>query len=391
MNRATIFFIALFVIAAACATARAEDILAFDKEAFMKAAEVDKTLNLTMMDCVLMAFKNNSDVLIKQITPLMEDENVHIKRSVFEPDFTFDFSMEDDTELNDVPLFYPNPAKTRTGIFDFGYDQKLVTGTQLAIDFYNTRTRSNSRVATLQPAFDSEAEITLTQQLLKGFGITVNKAFWMIAKNTKLKSVQTFELDVMKILTDVKRDYYEFQYTQEQYKVAVASMERVEKLYNINKEKYAKGLASNVDLLEAESEVAKTEQGLLTAEFDMKAAEDRLKFSTNLVDDAQYWNAEVVLMDDLKYVKEKPRMIESINTAFEHRPDYEAMKIELKSRDIYIIYYKNAVLPTVDLIGSYGFNGIGKTFSKDMGNLGSGKYQDWVIGVSVNLPLGSEK
>jgi outer membrane protein TolC len=193
----------------------------------------------------------------------------------------------------------------------------------------------------------------------------------------------------MATLSDAKKEYYDFQYSQEQYKTAVVSLERVRDLYNIIEEKYAKGLASNVDLLQSEAETARFEEAVASAEGDMKLAEDELKYITNLVNDVELWNADILLTDVIAYDRKRVDIIDSLDKAFRHRPDYEAARIDLKNKDISVVYYRNGMLPIVDLVGSYGFNGLAKNFEKDMGVLGSGMYQDWTIGVSVKLPLES--
>ncbi|MDD5495988.1 MAG: TolC family protein [Candidatus Omnitrophica bacterium] len=365
----------------------AEEIPTFDKAAFLASASVRKVLEIGMVDCIGMAFNNNSEILVKKIVPLIEDQNVRIQKSRFEPALTFDFLMEDNTELSTSTISGTNPNKTRTGVFNFGYEQLFTTGTKLDLNFYNTRTASNSVIQSMNPAYDSNAAITITQPLMKGFGIMVNKADYLIAKNNKLKSNEQFVQEVIKVLTDVKKNYYEFQYSQEQYRVAETSVMRVKNLHEINKEKYIKGLASNVDLLQSESEVARMEQALYASEGEMKTAEDNLKYITNMIDDVDYWNADIVLLDELSYEKEEPKLTEAIIKAFDYRPDYKAAQLDLKNRDISVIYTRNGVLPTVDLIGTYSLNGLGKNYEKDLGHIGGGKYDDWYVGVSVNYPI----
>lgn len=368
--------------------AGAEEIPVFDKEAFIVSGGVDKTLELGTVDCVAMALKNNSEINVKRISPLIEDANVLIQKARFEPSISFDFTMEDNTELStSSSLLSMNPSKARTNIFNLGYDQKLVTGTELGINFYNTRLGSNSPVQSMNPYFDSEAEVTITQPLLKGFGILVNKADFLIAKNNKLRSRQDFAQEVINVVTNVKRSYYDLQYNREQYRIAETSVKRVQSLHEINKEKYAKGLASDVDLLESESEVARMEEALAAAEGAVKSAEDNLKLITNLVDSVEFWNAKIVLLDKISYEKYDPELVDAVLKAFGHRPDYESAKIDLYNKDISVAFNKNGVLPTLDLVGSYGLNGLGKNFQKDMGHVGGGKYDNWVIGVSVNIPL----
>ena len=369
----------------------AQDRPVFDTDAFIKSAGVKTALEIGIVDCVAMALKKNSEILVKKISPLIEDANVKIEKAKFEPDLTFDFTMEDNTDLSSNTLIGTNTTKTRTGTFNFGYGQKLVTGTDIAVDFFNTRTRSNSRIQSMNPQFDSKAGITVTQPLLKGFGITVNKADLLIAKNNRKKSAHEFAQDVIGILTDVKKTYYDFQYAREQYRVAEVSLKRVQGLHDINKERYSKGLASNVDLLQSEAEMSRFEEALYESEREMKLAEDKLKLITNLVNDAELWNSDIEPLDSVSYEAEEVPLVEALQEAFKVRPDYEAAKIDLKNKDISVIYYRNGMLPIVDLSGSYGLNGLGKNYEKDMGHLGKARYPDWSVGVSVKLPLGSDE
>ncbi|MFH1189780.1 MAG: TolC family protein [Candidatus Omnitrophota bacterium] len=385
--------LAASVIMLGSVSAHAQETAQFDRNTYIASMENRKILKIAMVDCVAMALKNNSDIEVKKIEPKIEDANVLTEGAKFDPIMSLDYLMEDDTDNSDNPLFGPNPTKIRTNTINLGYDQTLISGTKLALDFDTVRTRSNysPAVQAINPVFDTYTAVTVTQPLMRGFGITVTQADFLIAQNNKRRSVQDLKTEVMRILTDVKKAYYDYQYSREQYNTAAVSLQRVQDLHDINKEKYAKGLASNVDLLQSESETARFEQALAAAEGDMKLAEDTLKYITNLVNDEELWNADIELIGDISYEEKKVNIIDSLEKSFGHRPDYEAAKIDLKSRDISVIYYKNGLLPVVDLVGSYGFNGLAKNFEKDMGVLGSGMYQDWAIGVGVSMPLGNDE
>ncbi len=377
----------IFVALLTGAKAVAQQGEGFDREAYMASLEQKKVLELRLTDCIGYALKSNSEIKVTKIEPLKAISDVRIAKSEFEPHFTFDWEMEDDTYQSPTTLADQSTGKARTGTFNFGLDQKFTTGTELELNFYNTRTRSNSAIQIMNPEFESEAEIVITQPLLKGFGIPVNKANYMIAKNNKLKSDQDFIGAVIDVLTDVKRKYYIYQYTQEQYRVALASLERVESLNQIIIEKYAKGIASNVDLLQSEAELARMEEAVLAADNMMHGAEDALKYVTNLIDDVELWNSTIVLLDKMDYEKTELNVIKSVEIAFARRPDYQAANLNLKNKDISVVYYRNGMLPTLDLQGSYGLNGLAKNFEKDLGNIGGGKYPDWTVGVAASMPL----
>ncbi len=392
MRKEPLLIVALSLLAMA-QTAACREGVPFNRNAYLASLETRKILKIAMVDCVAMALKNNSEIRIKSIVPKIEDANVKTQAGKFDPVFSFDFVLEDNTDNSDRPLFGPDPTKVRTNTYNFGYDQTLISGTKIAFDFDSTRTTSNydPLFQYMNQVVDSFTAVTVTQPLLRGFGITVAQADFLIAKNNKLRSVQDFTQDVIKTLTDTKKKYYDFQYAQEQYKTAVVSLKRVEDLFGINKEKYAKGLASNVDLLQSESEVARFEQAVAGAEGVMKKSEDDLKFITNLINDVELWNADIVLLDKIDYRKEPADIVASLDRAFKHRPDYEAARIDLKNRDISVVYYKNGVLPIVDVSGSYGLNGLGKNFELGMNKLGSGLYDDWYVGVAVKVPLANDE
>jgi len=377
----------LALIIISCGSLRAEEAQYFDKDAYIAAANSPETLELAMVDCVAMALKSNSEINIKRITPHIEDNNVLIQKSRFEPHFTFAGSLSDSVEQDPDTLLDANILKTRIGVFDFGYKQKFTTGADLKLDFLNSRTSSNSPVFIPEPAYESDAQIAITQPLLKGAGLAVNTADFRISKNNKLKSLQDFTQEVIKVLTNVKKAYYDFQYSREQYIVAQKSLKRVDDLHRINKEKYTKGLASDIDITESEAEVARIREALYEAEAIMKLAEDTLKLITNLVDDPTLWNVRIVLLEGLGYEKRDVDLPESIKTAFIHRPDYEAAKIDLRNRDIVVVVNENGMLPIVNLKASYGLNGLDQLYGKDLANVGGGKYNNWTVGVNVDVPL----
>ncbi len=389
--KCTAFFFIAVVAALAATRALCEEIPQFDKEAFIASAAAEKTLELGMVDCVAMALENNSEIKVKKISTRIEDANVMIQKARFEPDLSFDFTMEDNTELSDMPLFTPSPSKTRTGTFNFGYNEKLVTGTTLGVNFYNLRTRSNSRIQSVNPVFNSEAEVTITQPLLKGFGILVNKADFIIAKNNRQRSHKDFAQEVIGVLTDTKKAYYDLLYRQKQYEIAEVSLARVESLYRVIEAKYDKGAASDVDVLQMEAERARKEGELIASEEALKLSEDSLKLITNLVDNQEFWNARITLLNEPTYEKAEIGLVDAIIKAFDHRPDYASARIDLRNKDIAVAVNRNGMLPTVDLIGSFGLNGLDKVYEKDLAVIGGGRYQDWALGVQVSVPLGSDE
>ena len=318
--------------------------------------------------------------------PKLKADDVRIAQSAFEPAFTADYLLRDVTEES-ASVFFPGNQRSRSMGFDAGILGKLVTGTTYRFDFLNDRERTNSDITALNPSYTSEPLITLTQPLLRGFGVAVNRAEIIIARNNERQSIETFRAAAIDAVSDAKNAYYAYAYAIEARQIARDFLASARELVEINRARYAKGIASSVDLLEAEAAEAEREKLLLDAEYGLKTAEDKLKFVTNLVDDPETWNAEIELIEKPDFSVRSVDLVQSILDAFEHRPDYRARKIEVKNKDIRIVTAKNALLPTLDVVGSFGLNGLGDQYGRAVESI-HWRYKDWGVGGSLRVPWG---
>lgn len=357
-----------------------------EKAIFMAAGAQDRVLKIGLVDCIAYSLKNNSEILIKRIEPKLKEDDVKIAKADFEPTFSADYTLQADTEQSASAL-YPGSSKSRDVDFNAGVSGKLITGTEYSIDFLNERYKSSISTQSPNPYYAAEPRITITQPLFKDFGIMVNKADITIAQNNRLQSGASFKDTVMDTISKAKTAYYNYIFYLEGYAIAKLSLERAQHLLEINKARYKKGLLSSVDLLETEAAAAQREKAVLTAEAQVKKAEDDLKLITNLVDDPETWNAKIELIDKPEFKVEEVDLLQSLKSAFEYRPDYYSAKIDLKSRDIKIATARNALFPTVDLIGSFGLNGLGKDYQDAVEHIDS-KYKDWSVGLKFSLPWG---
>lgn len=358
-----------------------------EKALFMAAGAQDRVLRIGMVDCIAYALKNNSEILIKRIEPKLKEGDVKIAKADFEPTFSTDYTLHDNTKES-TSTVYPGSSKSRDIDFNAGMSGKLITGTEYDINLLNERYKSSVSTQSPNPYYTTEPKITITQPLFRDFGVLVNTADITIARNNKTQSQEGFRDAVMDTISKTKVSFYSYMYYLENYAIAQSSLVRAKDLLEVNTARYGKGLASSVDLLETETAVAQRDKSLISAESSLKKSEDELKLITNLVDDPETWNAKLELLDDKpQFKEEKVALLESLQNAFEHRPDYKSAKIDLKNRDIKIATAKNALLPTVDLVTSFGLNGLGKDYQDALEKTDS-DYKDWSVGFKVSVPWG---
>jgi len=358
-----------------------------EKYMFMAAGIQNRVLRIGLVDCILYALKNNSEILIQRIEPKLKQADVQIAEADFEPTFNAEYMINDRNEISANVLQGADPYNTQDMRFNADVSGKLVTGTKYKVELMNQRYKSDSTYQIYDPYYTVEPKITITQPLFKGSGVLVNKADITIAQNEKLRSSASFKDSVMDNISKAKSAYYNYIYYIESYNIAQLSLKRAQNLLEINKARYGKGLISSVDLLETEAAAAQREKTVIAAEAQMRRAEDDLKLVTNLVDNPEAWNAQIELIDKPSFVVEEADLLQSLKNAFDNRPDYYSAKIDLKNRDVKVATAKNDLLPTVDLVGSFGLNGLGKDYQKALEKV-EPDYTDWGLGIKFSVPWG---
>ncbi|MFH1889021.1 MAG: TolC family protein [Candidatus Omnitrophota bacterium] len=362
-----------------------------EKAIFIASSNQDRILKIGLVDCIAYALKNNSEIKIERIEPELREADVNIAKADFEPVFGVDFTVHDNTEIATSGLQGAGASTfgSHDTTFNTSVSGKLITGTEYDVELFGQRYKSSSSFQIFNPYYSAEPKITITQPLFKGFGVLVNRADIIIARNNKQTSVETFKDKVMDIISRTKTAYYDYIYYLENYALLKVSLGRAQELFRINNARYEKGLLSSVDLLETETALAEREKAILGAEASLKKAQDDLKLITNLVDDPEVWNAKVELIDPKPdFKEEKVDLVESLKNAFVYRPDYNSQKFALKNRDIRIVTARNALFPTVDLVSSFGLNGLGDEYREALKNANS-NYRDWSVGLQISLPWGT--
>jgi len=164
-----------------------------DKEEFIKTAKQKRTLTLSIYDCIVLALKNNSEIKIAGVNPKIRADDVRIAWAEFEPTLNLDYMLTDTTEQAASTLLGAGVSSSRELNADLNISGKLITGTEYSLDFLNSRDSSNSSFQTMNPSYTAEPKVTITQPLLRGFGIAVNKADISIASNNEQVSEQNLK------------------------------------------------------------------------------------------------------------------------------------------------------------------------------------------------------
>jgi len=303
-----------------------------------------------------------------------------------------------------VPLLQLN-----TGQASFGYSQAFATGTSFSFEFNNSRQTTNSPYFNLSPVLGSMYRFAFQQQLLAGFGFGPNLRYLKIAKNNKKISDIAFKEQVIATVTQIENIYWDLVNAYEQSQVNEQSLAFAQQsLDNAKKQLQLESIPA-MDVMRAEAEVSKRDQDLTVARTTLQLQELLMKNAlTKSLDDPVLESIPVVPTDRLQSVEAPTATAvqDLISQALRDRAELSESDIDLVNRQISNKAARNALLPSLSLVGFYGGSGLSgplnpiynipgvpnqstvpTDFSGALQNAFNNTAPDYYIGFNLNIPI----
>ena len=362
---------------------------------------------LSLNDAIIRALSNNVSIKVESFNSKVKKETIMERLSEFDATLGLELSTGRKTQQLASAFSSPNRMENDNDNWDLSLSQKLVTGANYQFDFTNNRNKTNSATAGLNPSYSSEFQLSLTQPLLKNFGIDLNKRNIHIAKNEVDISDHEFKTKVIETVSEVENTYWDFVFTLGDLEVKQKSLERAKDLQRRVKAQVLVGTMAPIETLQAESEVASREEFLLTAQDAIDDNQDKLKNILNIDFSSPQGISPIFPSTQANVLIEDFDFNEILKMALSNRPDYLAKKKDLENKDILVKYQENQIYPSVDLVGSLGINGLsgeaipitsgtfqgtsayGGGYGNSLTDTLSTNYYDWEFGVKFSYPLGN--
>ncbi|MGC1617434.1 MAG: TolC family protein [Candidatus Acidiferrum sp.] len=349
----------------------------------------DNKLELSLQDAIELALENSMDITVERYAPWLADTSILKAKSggagvvttggllgsstANLPVFSFDPLLTSSAIVNSAQTPVNNPFTSGTGTagitdltthstqFNTQFTQGFQTGTNFFASWNNTRSSSSSFENFFNPAVESTLTIGFSQQLLSGFGLSVNRRNILIAQNNRKIADWAFAQQAITTITNTITAYWELVYARANVKIEQQAVTVSGRLYSDNQKQLGAGTMSPLDVITAESELATDRQNLIVAQTVQLQDEQTLKneiskdpMAANLV------NLEIIPTDQ----PTQPAVIESssfeaaIQEAFAKRPELQQQVYNLKNADIDMKATRDALRPELTLSGEYSSVGL---------------------------------
>src|SRR5438874_1838418 len=351
----------------------------------------DGKLELSMQEAVELALENSMDIVVQRYNAWFADTGMLKAKaggfggatpgavfggsSASNPLLNFDPVITTTVSIDDRNLPVNNPLTSGTGTglsslarltlhtstFNTQYAQGFHTGTTFYSFWDNTRTSSTSAANLFNPSVQSSIFVGFQQQLLNGFGRSVNTRNIRIAKNNRKIADWAFTQQAITTVTNTITAYWELVYARENVKVQQQAVAVSEKLYNDNKKQLEIGTMAPLDVTRAEAQLATDRQNLIVAQTVQLQDEQTLKNAiTRNPLDPKIVNIEIIPTDKptAPAQTEAPSFEEALKEAYAKRPDLLEQEYNLKNAAIDVKATRNALLPTAVVSAQYGSVGL---------------------------------
>ncbi|MBA3975493.1 MAG: transporter [Candidatus Solibacter sp.] len=295
--------------------------------------------------------------------------------------------------------------------FNAAYSQNFLTGTALNYSWSNTKIQTNNPRVDLNPFWQPNMNLSISQRLMQGFGLAVNNRNIRVARNNLKVSDLTFKLQVMTTVSGVVNLYWDLVSFNEDLKVKQKALEVARKFHEDNKKQVEIGTLAPIEIVRAEARVAQAEQELTNSETSLLQQETIVKnaLSRSGIASPAVAEARVVPTDTLALprIDSIEPLADLTERAIKNRPDIQQLTINLENTRIGLAGAKSQLLPSLDVQASFQNNSLAGQlntlynlpggpgadpffiggYGSALGQIFRRNFPDYSIGFQLNIPL----
>ena len=321
----------------------------------------------------------------------------------YDPQLNANMGIEHLTSpLTNTTLYNVSSLQHNIAQVNVGYSQAFPTGTTVSFDFNNNRVTSNSPSDILSPALNTYYRFSFQQQLLAGFGFGPNLRYLRIARNNKKISDIAFKDQVIATITQIENIYWDLVSAYEQARVNEQSLAFANQTLENAKKQLQLEAVPEMDVMKAEAEVSKRDQDLTVARTTLQLQESLMKNAlTKSLDDPALGEMPVVPTDRTQTTgaETDTALPDLIAQGLQNRPELLETDVDLVNRQISRKAARNALLPTLSLVGFYAGSGLAglvtpgntATVPTDLTgawqNAFNNSSPDYFVGLNLNIPF----
>lgn len=364
-------------------------------------------VRLTLREAVASALKSNPGLIGQSLEPLAQQQGILAAQAQFDPVVGGEETLNRLVQPSGTLLAGAPVNTTLNGDWNFFLTKRLLTGGQFRFDWLNNRFNTDSLFQGLAPQYLPQASVTLNQPLLRGFGLYFTRLQIWIAENATETAIANYRANAANFVRQVVQSYWRLVAAEEALTVLQSSLDLARQTVHDNQVRVNAGALPPVAVKESEAEAARREEEVIVGTNVRDQARRTLRQIVYFEAEPGAFPRPVEPVDEPMIDKVHAEYESAFASAMANRPEIAAARLNVRGSDLTADYNKNQLLPRVDLVGSYGVNGLagnaderidpingqaivngfGGTYGDALGRMFSGNYYSYKGGIRIEIPI----
>ena len=346
-----------------------------------------ESADLSLVDARAAALRNNLDLKVAVVDPAIARERESFEDARFESAFTLRAGW---SEFDSPTASSLVSAQAKGQSIEPGVRIPLRTGGSASVSLPLRRSENNNSFSTLNPAYESDLEFSISHPLLRGAGRRATTASLRIAGYERQAAEARTKLEVIRQLAAVDRSYWrlfqarrELEVRQRQYELAQAQLDRADRRVNA-------GLSAEVEVIRAQAGAAERLEAIIVAQNQVLLQQREIKRIVNqpgLPVESRTLVVPTTPPDPVEYLFDPPALVAQ---AVANRMEMLELELRLAADAATIAFNRNAALPLLTVDYTYRVNGLGGSTQDAFKTLQESNFNDWEFGLNAEIPLGNE-
>jgi len=366
--------------------------------AVLAAAPELKADALSLSDMVARLRETNRSILTKQVEAGITATGIERAEAAFQPQASL-AAVRGRSRLKNT--FEEELIRQNLGVYEReGTDLSagiatVLPATGAKVELKSSVSRfitNNNRNDPLRPAgaYDNRGAtgISLTQPLARDAGGEVTQAKLNMARLDTTAADHASRDTEASVVAEAILAYHELVFAQQR---AEAAQEKINTSVSLLAEARAlrrQGRLAQNDVWEVENALARYKSAHSEAVQAQRERSNRLRAMLMMAPSAALLKA----VDALPAVQGSPvDTSESLRIALSRRDDYQMRKAQAEREGLQLAYARNQKLPRIDLVASYGVNGLAYSATTAFRWGTMSEYPAWSVGLQMQIPLGENK
>ena len=346
-----------------------------------------KELQLPLEQCRALALEGNLDLKVQLLSPTLAAQSITEAEARFESLLVANagYAKTDTPVSSDL-----RGSAVESCTITPGLRVPMRTGGTVAVDMPFSRLMTNNMFSTLDPSYDADLRLSLSQPLLRGAGFRTNTYGIRIARWQHAQSQALAKLEVIRVLAAADRVYWRLYAARQELRVRQGELDLAKAQLERARRQVQAGDKPEVEILRAQLGVAERREAIITAENLVRRRQRDLK--RILQKPGMGMGSRTVVLPATppsvaRYRLDADRLVE---LAWSSRMELLELELQIAQDASTIDFERNGTLPLVALSYTYNINGLGPTRGDAFDLLFEKRFTDHQFGLQVEVPLGNE-